>query len=665
MNISFLNPSLLWALPLALGPLVIHLLFRRKPKTIEFSDLHFIKLAAEKVRTRTRLRKYLLLLVRTLILFLLVLSFAKPYYNSMTSAGNKDKNDQLSAVLLIDVSYSSGYYEGAARRLDLFKEKAKKIIGLLPQGSRAGVIAYSSRVEAATPVLSGDRKYLAGIIDGIKLSNGATDIACALGPAKKLMDVIPSSNRALIILSDMAAHGFRSGPGQAGDKTRVVFFEPSGGENAWIENAAVEYDPAVKGFRIDTEAKASYKAAPPSLSASYYAGDKRIGSDFLNRSGAEAYKSSYFTGDIRGDVFTGKAAITPDRLEADDAFYFVKKKPGEFKVWIIDGDPKFGGVSSESFFLKNALPQAEVISESGIAGTDFSLPGAVVLANVAGDAPKIDEFIRSGGGALVFLGSHTSENFAPGYLPAQIGSKFSGAESVKWVAAGHPLAESVDAGAFEWDKVIVEQGFVLMPKENATVLASLSSGRAFLVEGEHNGSRVALCASTASRGWNNLPGRTLYAPFIGGLLRYLANADFTEERTAFTVGETFRKKAPEGCEVLAPGGAMLRTSYDGTDIYFSETGEPGIYRVMKGSREISEFAVNLDVKSGEGDLTPVSKRALRDYFSNCTLLEVPRAGWEKFFISLISGKDATRAALAVLFLLLILEILLSNPRPKS
>ena len=92
MNISFLNPSLLWFLPLALGPLIIHLFFGKKPKNTEFSDLRFIRLAAEKVKTRVKLRRYLLLAARTLIMLLLAAAFAKPYLSSRTNAAGSARN---------------------------------------------------------------------------------------------------------------------------------------------------------------------------------------------------------------------------------------------------------------------------------------------------------------------------------------------------------------------------------------------------------------------------------------------------------------------------------------------------------------------------------------------------------------------------------------------
>jgi len=664
MNISFLNPSFLWALPAALAPLIVHLFFRRKPKSVEFSDLRFVKLAAERVQTRIKLRRYLLLLIRTLIILILVLAFAKPYFNSRLNAKGAGKEDQLSAVILLDVSYSTGYYEGARKRTDIYKERARRIINLLPPKSRAGVIAYSDKVEAATPALSGDKNYLMNMVDSAKLSNRPTDISCALTAAKTLLDANSSQNRAIIILSDMAGHGFKARTSAIDDKLRVIYFEPSGGENVWIESAEPEYNQNSKQFQINTSVK-SAKSSVDSIAASYYGGGRKIGADFLRKSESGIYAGMFTSGDIETQEFSGKVIIAPDKLIVDNSYYFVKKRPADYKIWIIDGDPKFGGASAESFYLKNAFPQAQVVGESGIDSINFTVPGVAVLMNVRNDNPKIAEFIKSGGGALVFLGSHTSESFAPEYLPAVIGSAFIGPETVKWAAAGHKLQELAETGSFEWGKISVGQGFVLMPKENTTVLATLSSGRVFLVEGSYGGSRVALCASTAGREWNNMPARPLYAPFMAALLRYLSGADFKEEKTSYLVGETYRGKAAEGSVIITPGGERIRPVYNGTELYFNNTEEPGIYKVMKGEKEVSVFAVNLNAGSGEGDLTPVTSGALKACFKNCAILEVPQKNWEKYFVSLIAGKDVSREAFALLLLLILLEIMLANPRLRE
>ncbi|HXG39208.1 MAG TPA: BatA domain-containing protein, partial [Bacteroidota bacterium] len=75
---TFLNPLVLLGLLAAAIPILLHLFNLRKLRTIEFSTLTFLKeLQKSKIR-RIKIRQWLLLLLRTLLVILLVMAFARP-----------------------------------------------------------------------------------------------------------------------------------------------------------------------------------------------------------------------------------------------------------------------------------------------------------------------------------------------------------------------------------------------------------------------------------------------------------------------------------------------------------------------------------------------------------------------------------------------------------
>ena len=69
--LTFLNSPLLWGLALAAIPIIIHLLFRRRFRRIDWAPMHYLKLSIQRNRRRVRLEQLLLLLLRTLIVLLL------------------------------------------------------------------------------------------------------------------------------------------------------------------------------------------------------------------------------------------------------------------------------------------------------------------------------------------------------------------------------------------------------------------------------------------------------------------------------------------------------------------------------------------------------------------------------------------------------------------
>ena len=72
--VSFLNPAVLWALPAAAAPILLHLFFLRRARRIRFSDLELLRTAYLKSLPSSRLRQWLLLAARCLLLAALISS---------------------------------------------------------------------------------------------------------------------------------------------------------------------------------------------------------------------------------------------------------------------------------------------------------------------------------------------------------------------------------------------------------------------------------------------------------------------------------------------------------------------------------------------------------------------------------------------------------------
>ncbi|MBR9976556.1 MAG: BatA domain-containing protein, partial [Bacteroidetes bacterium] len=102
---TFLNPLYLIALVAAAIPIILHLLNLRKTRVIEFSTLTFLKeLQRSKIR-KLKIRQWLLLALRTLIIVFLVLAFTRPALRSGFGflPGTTAKS---SVVIVLDNSFS-------------------------------------------------------------------------------------------------------------------------------------------------------------------------------------------------------------------------------------------------------------------------------------------------------------------------------------------------------------------------------------------------------------------------------------------------------------------------------------------------------------------------------------------------------------------------------
>ena len=101
----FLNPVVLFGLIAASIPVIIHLLNLRKLKKINFSTLKFLnELQKNKIR-RVKLKQWLLLALRMLIILFLVTAFARPTLEGV-SIGGTTSAAKTTAVFVLDDTFS-------------------------------------------------------------------------------------------------------------------------------------------------------------------------------------------------------------------------------------------------------------------------------------------------------------------------------------------------------------------------------------------------------------------------------------------------------------------------------------------------------------------------------------------------------------------------------
>src|SRR5580698_372837 len=108
-SLTFLNAPLLWGLALASIPLIIHLLFRRRFRRIDWAPMHYLKLSVQRNRRRVRLEQLLLLLVRTAALLLLFTLLARPVLHASGLGSWLSGRSRSGQILVIDDSLSMGY----------------------------------------------------------------------------------------------------------------------------------------------------------------------------------------------------------------------------------------------------------------------------------------------------------------------------------------------------------------------------------------------------------------------------------------------------------------------------------------------------------------------------------------------------------------------------
>lgn len=98
---TFLQPALLWLLPLALAPVILHLLNRMRHRTVRWGAMQFLLAATRESTRHAKLRQWLILACRCLALAGLLLALARPLAGGWFLGGGPDL-----VVVMVDRSAS-------------------------------------------------------------------------------------------------------------------------------------------------------------------------------------------------------------------------------------------------------------------------------------------------------------------------------------------------------------------------------------------------------------------------------------------------------------------------------------------------------------------------------------------------------------------------------
>jgi hypothetical protein len=184
----FLHPSYLWFFTLISLPILIHLFSSRKKKTILFSNLIFLKLIEHQNKTTKKLRNFLLLFIRCLIITFLVLTFAQPIVKRTNSFIEDVK------TIYIDNSFSMSKTGKEGELLSQAKEKSKQLISNSNPSSRFKIITNENQYRSYLFNQSEAIEY----IDKINFNPTPKNIASVINSHKKT----EKGNQHFFIFSD-------------------------------------------------------------------------------------------------------------------------------------------------------------------------------------------------------------------------------------------------------------------------------------------------------------------------------------------------------------------------------------------------------------------------------------------------------------------------------
>ncbi|QDT56829.1 hypothetical protein Pan44_48890 [Caulifigura coniformis] len=587
-----LNPWLFAAGGLLVAaPILIHLLNRRKFRIVDWAAMDFLLEADQRNRRRVQIEEMILLLLRCAAMLLAGLFVARPFLPSSITR-SLFQTDRTERVVLLDDSPSMDAVHAGSSPFRTAKRRIAEFVTALAEEGNGDSLTLCLTSRPDRPIFRDavvDNRSAAGLVGEVE-ALAVCDLPARFDQAfVSLRGLVQGKseriNRVGYVLSDLRRSDWTSDEKKG--ETRAA------GESAAAAEALATLSKDLAGcFVVDCGAGPATnvavtgitpedKALLSGVTTRFQVTVKNFGSEALRdvpvkfvAGGALPMSATIgavppggtgsvpfsFTFAAAGD---DEAAVEPiemtaeigslpgDMLAADNARYFAARVRAGIPTLIVDGDPSGEFGHAESFFLQRALSPpgssrsgitTEVVNDSDFGGMSLEAFQAIYLCNVyqldLARVKALEEWVRAGGGLVVFPGAQVDQRFyneilcqgGKGLLSRPLQS-ISGDETEKsWAAFAVTQPEHPAVRVFGGDaaplleSAKVYQWWSVPETGEGTVLLRLADAdrSPAMIERRFGAGRVIQFCVPADAEWSNWPEDASYLILLQELNRYLA-----------------------------------------------------------------------------------------------------------------------------------------------
>lgn len=674
---SFVHPLLLGGLALVSLPIIIHLIMRQQPKRLIFPAFRFLKQQLKTNQRKLRLRHWLLLAFRMLLIALMCLALARPRLFSDRLAGLGGDKAAIVA-LVVDTSPTMEYTIGGKTRLEEAKARALELLDELGSTSKIAVIDSADPAGEWMPSVAAARERVLNL--EIRAANlpvttaidGAYRLLQKLEPDSSANDVLP---RFVYVISDRTPNSWDVSRSNDLKPLRDRLPDPKPKGVLLDVGMDQPIDLAVADLEVKPQVNPANK--PVVIRATVQATGDKLGNELLCRLSGELEPHrkpvSLQAGQRqviefeRRDLPPGMhqaeiSLVNSDGLPLNNARYvtFEVRKPR--KVLVICDERTDAEIFRKAVDYQG-LYVCDVKSTSdpgfgGIGPTDLAGYEAVCLISVSkpGQAgrdlwDKLEQYVKQGGGVAIFPGGESLDrddyskpnSAASRLMPGRIVGWETNRDGLTWTDRDdrHPLMapfrddlQRPDTD-FRGNPGRAFQFWMVTPTEKASILARYSdkaNSPALLEvvpEGSRGRGRVVLLTTTvderqdaAGQKANDYMKNSFYYTLVNRVVKHLAG-ELEDARFNHDAGAVVTVPLPPAFQfptftLRGPGltGAdtQVQRSSESNDLRLPQAQQAGQYSLTGPNREaVASFSLN--VPPVETLLLPrIGAEAIEDVF---------------------------------------------------
>jgi uncharacterized membrane protein len=619
---TFLNPAVLFGLLAASIPVLIHLFNLRKLKKIEFSTLRFLKEMQKNKIRKIKLKQWLLLALRVMIILSLVTAFARPTLEGI-SIGGTTSAAKTTAIFILDDTFSMSVVDQDGSYFNQAKQAINNLLTQFEEGDEAALILVSSQQDEIN--VSTNLSKLESELGELRLSYSTNELNNALVKAAQVISVSENFNKEIYLLTDFqrgrltAEENLQDLGEMLREHVKLYSFNFSGKE---------VYNIALNELKVNTSILEKNKTISFSVNVNNFSNqpaDNTIVSLYIdgNRSAQQTVSiqpGATQTINMEAPVKeTGYVDVFAE-IEEDDVIHDNKRFTSIFIPEKINILLLYNNLE-DSKYIKLALSSSStsenfVITSKGLTqltGLPLNNYNVIFLlgSNLPSGVNKLTDFLNNGGGIVVFPGSVPNmagfSNLLTSLGLPSVTQLIKADENgqpfeFEKVEFEHPIFKNIflDEAKTKIESAKIYSYYRIQTQGKGKSIISLVDGSSFMSEYSVSEGKIFLFNSSPVTNWSDFPLKSIFAPLINKSVFYLSSKNKSE--TDYLAGEKINvnistRNLPQ-IRIEKPGKQEDLINLEentGSDfLVYPATNYAGIYKFYSGDKLLDNVSVNTD-----------------------------------------------------------------------
>lgn len=681
-------------------PVVVHLLSRWQVRRLELGTMHFLQEVLLDSAHRRRLRRWLLLSTRLLLVGLLALLFARPYLFD-----NAQRDGDRVRIILIDRSASMTMPGQSGRLID--------------EAIAAGAAA-AERAGAHTQVRwAWFDRHVEALPDGVsrpkppRSTSGDTDYYAALSWARDRLAAEPVAEAEVILVTDLQHSGLSSDQVESRELSfpadvpvRVIDVGRTAANNLAIVNVSTGASQLPAGKKVVAMATLFNFGALPAeevpIMAAAVSGERAVRlKKTLSVANEQAEEIAFDFGVLEAGAWQITVDIDyNDDLASDNRRFTAVNVTKPYEVLVLDPGSRDSQGMSTSYFLVAALEQGTLVEPLAASDSEtrelnrfnrfktevkflqdeapslINNPPALLVVCDAGSLSlgmleQVQQYVSKGGRLLVFAGTQIDETraeqwthlqLAPGRLTQMERAAAMPFRIVSIASRGSMLDPFRDPQHGDLGRLAFNSLFTTDIRESTQVLAWFDEQRPALTEHRVGSGRVAWFLSAADNSASNWTTSPLYLPLIQQMAADLLGLTGEGSIRFRSVGDA--AVSPERLPVVgsaATATVPIRNAANQAKLASQAPAGESLQLEQPGFREIPEALLVINTAARESDPQRVELARFIEHFSLTAATDDGRV--EEVSVATRQRHELWPWLAAVLVVLLVFEYSLANRTP--